>query len=362
MRHLEPQDRPNPGRRSTSRWIAALGALLTLGLATQAPGQPAAASAVGESPEVRAHVARAQALAGDDLKTPLFLCRPDSGLVVRQALESGSGQWQPPTRLFDNLFYIGDAFVGVLVVKTSAGLILFDSTTSADNARDHLVPALISLGLDPRTIRYVTVTHGHWDHFGGAAWLRDTYGARVGLSRADWDMIGSTPASAPGMGGHPPPARDLVIEDGQTLTLGDTTIRLYLTPGHTPGTVSAILPARENGKTYTLSLLGSVAFPPSLEPTPTTGGLLAYERSVRRFAEISRAAGAQALFNTHVFADGGLERMKLVRDRGPGGPNPFLLGSEAIGRYYGLVDECLLAAIARPHSAADDGKPTVPSH
>jgi metallo-beta-lactamase class B len=342
--------------------MAALSALLWLVVAppalAQAPGPPAAT----DSPEVLAHVAKATVLAGDDLKTPLFLCRADSGLVVRHALDSGSGQWQPPTRLFDNLFYIGNAFVGVLVVKTSDGLILFDSLTSEDDARTRLVPGLVSLGLDPKTIRYVIVTHGHWDHFGGAAWLQDTYGAHVGLSQADWDMIETTPATVPGIGGHVPPKRDLIIQDGQSLTLGDTAIRFYLTPGHTPGTVSAILPARDGGETYPLSLLGSVAFPPSLEPTPTTGGLLAYDRSVRRFAEISRAAGARALFNTHVFADGGLERLKAARERTAGAPNPFLIGPDAIARYYGLLDECLLAAIARPHSAADSGKPTVPSH
>ena len=139
---------------------------------------------------------------------------------------------------------------------------------------------MVALGLDPATIRYVIVTHGHWDHFGGAAWLQETYGARIGLSQADWNMIETAPDSTPGTNGHAKPKRDLVIQDGQTLTLGDTTIRFYLTPGHTPAPVSAIIPARENGHTYPISLLGSVAFPPSLEPTSTTGGLLTYELSL----------------------------------------------------------------------------------
>jgi len=282
--------------------------------------------------------------------------------LVRDALDHGSGQWLPPTRMFDNLFYVGDGFVGVLVVKTSAGLILFDSTTSAENAEHHLAPGLVALGLDPKTIRYVIVTHGHWDHFGGAAWLQAAYGARVGLSRADWDMIELGPADAPGVSGHARPKRDLVIEDGQSLTLGDTTIRLYVTPGHTPGAVSAIIPAREGGHTYPISLLGSVAFPPNLEPTATTGGLLAYERSVSRFAQISRDAGAQGFFNTHAFADGSLDRLARARHRAPGEPNPFLTGPDATARYYGLFDQCLKAAIARPHTPDDMDKPTVPAH
>jgi metallo-beta-lactamase class B len=313
--------------------------------------QASAVALPADPPQARRHVARAVQLAGQDLKTPLFLCRADSGLVVRHALETGSSQWIPPTRLFDNLFYVGNEFVGVLVVKTSKGLILFDSTTSAEEAEHHLVPGLVALGLDPSTIRYVIVTHGHWDHFGGAAWLQKTYGARVGLSGADWDMIEQQPADAPGTGGHATPTRDLVIRDGQTLSLGDTTIRLYVTPGHTPGAVSAILPAREAGRTYVLSLLGSVAFPPTLEPTPTTGGLLKYDQSIRRFAALSRDAGAVAIFNTHIFADGGAERLAAARARKAGDPNPFLIGSAATARYYGLFDECLKAAIARRPAA-----------
>ncbi len=344
------------GSRAASK-VAVAAALLNLSAAA-AGAEPAIVPI--DSPAVLAHIAKAQALAGSDLQKPLFLCRADSGSVVRQALEVGSTHWLAPTRLFDNLFYIGNEFVGVLALKTSRGLILFDSGESPEDARDHLAPGLVAFGLDPKTIRYVIVTHGHWDHFGGAAWLQKTYGARVGLSQADWTMIESSPRDAPGVYGHAAPARDVVVADGQALTLGDTTVRLYLTPGHTPGTISAIIPARERGRTYALSLLGSVAFPPTLQPTPTTGGLRAYDRSVRRFAEISRAAGARAMFNTHVFADGGLERLAAARARAGDAPNPFLVGADAIGRYYDLLDECLQAAIARPHGPEDAGKVTVP--
>lgn len=81
-------------------------------------------------------------------------------------------------------------------------------------------------------------------------------------------------------------------------------LRLYLTPGHTPGTVSAIVPTRSGAKIIPLSLYGSVAFPTSLGPTDRAGGLLAYDQSVERFARISRDAGAQGILNTHIFADG----------------------------------------------------------
>ena len=339
-----------PKGRSRS---AALLTALSLGAAFSVSMPAAAAPAAGPAADIDRHVRAAEALANDDLKPAVsFLCSADQPALVKDGLLNGARQWLAPTRLFDNIFYIGSRFVGVLVVKTSDGLILFDSETSATEVEQYLLPGLQALGLDPHAIRYVIVTHGHWDHFGGAAYLQQTFGARVGLSAADWDMIEHAPPDSPGVSGHPPPRRDLVLADGQSLTLGDTHITLYLTPGHTPGTVSAIVPGREGGKTYPLSLYGSFAFPAGVEPTDRYGGLRLYRTSVERFAGISRAAGAVGVLNTHVFGDGGVARLQAAQARGAGQPNPFLIGPAAVARYYALTDECLQAAELRLNAAA----------
>ncbi|SES20346.1 MBL fold metallo-hydrolase [Sphingobium sp. YR768] len=313
-------------------------------LAAAAGAQPA-----HDTPAALAEAAKARAIAGDDLKDPLFLCEPHGGGVVRQALETGSKQWLEPARLFDNLYYVGNGFVGVFVRKTSEGLVLFDASQSEAEARDHIVPGLQKLGLDPATIRYVIVTHGHYDHFGGAAWLQRTYGARIALSSADWQLLEKTPADAIERSGTKLPRRDIVITDGQQLILGDTKITLYVTPGHTPGAVSAIVPVLAKGKLYNLSLLGSTAFPASIEPTEKVGGLKAYDASVLRFAKISRAASAQGILNTHVFADGTHGRIEALTAT-PDQPNPFLKGSRFVGRYYQILHHCLLAAQLRPQA------------
>jgi metallo-beta-lactamase class B len=310
-----------------------------------------------DTPAAIQHVQAAVALARDDLTTPLFLCRADSGSVVRKALETGATKRVPPTRAFDNLYYVGNEFVGVWILKTSAGLILFDSSSSADEAEHDLVPGLVKLGLDPARIRYVIVTHGHWDHFGGAAYLQRTYGARIALGGPDWDLIEKLPPGSLEANNHPIPRRDVSLVDGQRITVGDTTITVYLTPGHTPGTVSAIVPVRDGGEIFALSLFGSVAFPPTLEPTERTGGLRKYDESVQRFGEISRRERAVGILNTHVFAEGGLSRLELARARRPGQWNPFLLGSDAVSRYYQILHECLQAAESRPQLATDWGQP-----
>jgi metallo-beta-lactamase class B len=346
-------------RRQGLRSLLATNALLcTLGaaLALQAD-TPAVTAAPPDTPAAIAHVHAATAIAGSDLTAPLFLCRADSTSVIRQALEAGSTQWVEPTRAFDNLYYIGNEFVGVWTLRTSGGLILFDASSSADEAEHHLVPGLVKLGLDPTQIKYVIITHGHWDHFGGAAYLQTKFGARIALGAADWDLIEKAPPGSLEANNHPIPRRDIAVVDGQRVTLGDTTVTLYLTPGHTPGTVSALVPVHEGGQTYTLSLFGSVAFPPSLEPTERTGGFRKYDESVLRFGDVSRRAGARGILNTHVFAEGGLNRLALARSRRPGQPNPFLIGPDATYRYYAILHECLQAAEARPQLATDWSKP-----
>jgi metallo-beta-lactamase class B len=344
-------------RRRTSISSAAIAVFCSLAGANVSRADAPPAAVPPDSPVALDHVRAATALARDDLTAPLFLCRADSLSVVKHALETGSTRWVEPTRAFDDLFYVGNEFVGVFALRTSAGIILFDSSSSAEEAEQHLVPGLEKLGLNPADIKYVIVTHGHWDHFGGAAYLQRRFGARIALGAADWDLIEKAPPGSLEANNHELPRHDIAVVDGQRITLGDTAVTLYLTPGHTPGTVSAIVPVHEGGKAYTLSLFGSVAFPPSLEPTDRTGGLRKYDESVQRFGDISRRAGAVGTLNTHVFAEGGLNRLALARSRRPGQPNPFLIGADATSRYYGILHECLQAAEARPQVASDWTRP-----
>lgn len=303
---------------------------------------------------VEQDVERARRLAGAQFADSMFLC--ENNMRVVQAMREGSSRWQGPTRAFDNLYYIGNGFVGVWVLKTSAGLIIFDANQSEAEVREHLEPGLRSIGLDPADIKYAIITHGHWDHYGGAKYLQERYRTRIGLSAADWDLMERAPVGgptrAPFIGAdksdRPPPKRDLIVTDGQRLTLGDTTVTLYVTPGHSPGTLSALIPAKEGGRTHMLSLLGGTAFPPQREPDASTGGLDAFKASVHRLAALSLEAKAEGLINTHIFADGSDKRLDAAAQRRAGQANPFLLGGAAVQRYYGMFEACLDAAAKRP--------------
>jgi metallo-beta-lactamase class B len=138
-----------------------------------------------------------------------------------------------PIRIFENLYYFGFSDVGAWAIPTSEGIILFDTLNSGDEARDVLVAGLKKIGLDPAQIKYVIVGHAHNDHTGGGRYLQSTYGPRMLMGGPDWDTVVTSQ--------RPDRAvmkRDTNVTDGQKLTLGDTTVTLGLTPGHTPGTIA----------------------------------------------------------------------------------------------------------------------------
>jgi metallo-beta-lactamase class B len=109
---------------------------------------------------------------------------------------------------------------------------------------------LKALGSDPNDIKYVLISHAHSDHVGGASYLQDRFNAKVIMSEADWNLLDTTKAS------WRKPRRELVATDGQKLTLGETTLVLNITPGHTLGTISTLIPRAGQWHPSRRSLLG----------------------------------------------------------------------------------------------------------
>ena len=111
---------------------------------------------------------------------------------------------------------------------------------------------LKKLGLDPATIKHAIVSQGHSDHAGGARYLQERFGTPVILSAADWDLLDRSL--------EPKPKRDIVATDGQKLTLGDTTLTLYLASGHTLGTLATLIPVKGGGRPHLAALWDGTGF------------------------------------------------------------------------------------------------------
>src|SRR5688500_8968884 len=93
-----------------------------------------------------------------------------------------------PVRVFDNLYFIGTKEHSSWAVQTSEGLIVIDSLFDYA-VKDEVVDGLRALGVNPATMKYLIISHGHADHHGGAKFLQDEFGPRLIMGRQDWDLV-----------------------------------------------------------------------------------------------------------------------------------------------------------------------------
>lgn len=286
------------------------------------------------------HVAAARAAAGEHAGMVDRLCptEPTAATTPRRGPPRGvppREQWYAePVKVFDNLYYVGMSEFSTWAVTTSAGIIvidpIFDYSVEAE-----VVDGLRTLGFDPADIRYVLVSHGHGDHAGGARFLQESFGAQVLMGEADWDLLDETNPSWK-------PRRDIEVVDGQTLTLGDTTLTMHITPGHTWGTISTLIPLRDGGEEHVAALWGGTLF--NFGPEPER--FRAYAESAERFLAAARRAGADVVLSNHTDYDGSKEKLPALAGRRAGQPHPYVVGTDSIERYLTVAHECALAALA----------------
>jgi len=310
-----------------------------------------AAPPAARSPAVQAHIDAALFL-NKDLPTTLFpnllSAMPNSGLP-----RNTNKAVAPFTKVFDQLYFFGMGSVGSWALVTSGGIIQFDTLDNADEAEHIILAGYKAMGLDPGKIKYIVITHGHGDHSGGARFLQDRLpNAKVIMSAADYDL--AERASQSGRR-TPAPRRDLVATDGQALTLGKTSVMLYITPGHTPGTLSAIIPVTDHGRRHLIGFWGGTGFPASFGPTAASGGLDAYKQSLVRFTKLAVDAGVDTAISNHSEIDGSFEKSQMMKSRKAGDPNPFVLGASTYLRFMGVIYDFMQASaeLAREKGAAN---------
>jgi metallo-beta-lactamase class B len=256
-----------------------------------------------------------------------------SGGGGRQAGPPPASSWHAdPVKVFDNLYFVGMTEYSAWALTTSQGIIVIDAIYDY-SVEDEVVNGLKTLGLNPADIKYVLVSHAHTDHIGGAKYLQDHFGARVVMSKEDWDVADrSIPERIR-------PKRDIEMKDGDKLTLGDTTITMYLTPGHTPGTISGIYQVKDRGMTHTVATWGGTAF--NFAPKPEN--FLPYIRSAERYRDVVKKAGADILLSNHTAYDNTNANIAALRTRAAGARQPYVSGNDAILRYLTTAEECAKA-------------------
>lgn len=234
-----------------------------------------------------------------------------------------------PARVFDNLYFVGDRSTSSWALTTNAGIILIDAGFHY-SVEGTIVGGLKKLGLDPAAVKYVIVSHGHNDHFGGAHYLQKTYGAHIVMSEADWTHMVTWPQRG---SPAPYPDRDIVVQDGDVIELGGVSVRIVVTPGHTPGTISPIFPVTDGEQTHLVGYWGGDGA--GYLPAPE---IETYMRSADRFMGLDPAVDVE--LSNHVVADGTLQKLPLLDTRQAGDPHPFVSGNAAFREWVGVLKSC----------------------
>ncbi len=236
-----------------------------------------------------------------------------------------------PFQIFDNVYYVGTSWVSCYAVTTSEGVVLIDALYG--HFPRLAVENLEALGLGGRKIAYVLVTHGHWDHAGGAAYFQDEVGAKVGMTAADWDLaIRSATQSRSGFFTGGVPKRELVLSDEQVLVVGETTFRCYVTPGHTKGVLSLEFPARDGKSSHRAFVFGGVGLNFS-----GVGRTESYLESVARIRILAKQEPPISVFlSNHPAVGMILDHQARLRQRTHEGKHPFVNASGFITHLDGF--------------------------
>jgi metallo-beta-lactamase class B len=258
------------------------------------------------------------------------LCPAPNAPTVSQAeMFDTQRQRMAPVKVFDNLYLLGHKTVTAWALTTPEGIILFDAMFHY-NVEETVVGSLRQLGLDPADIKYVIITHAHNDHFGGARYLQDTFGARIVMGVEDWEHMRSWPQ----IGSIAPfPRDDIAVRDGYTIALGGTSVRIVATPGHTPGTISMIFPVRDGEATHYVGYWGASAM--SFLPPE---GVVEYMGSVDRFVRLDPRVDVP--LTNHPFVDGTLAKVAALAGRRRGEPHAFVEGNAGFRSWMQVIHDC----------------------
>lgn len=216
----------------------------------------------------------------------------------REYKKSWQGRMEP-FKMVGNIYFVGCFPASTHLIDTGDGLILIDPGYISTL---HLViDGIYKLGFRPEQIKYIINSHWHADHIGATAALAHLTGAKTLLGRDDVE---------PAADYFVP---DILVKDGDTLTLGNTTVSFMETPGHTKGTISFFFDTKDGDKTYRVGSFGGAGantmkhghleFPEARE---------AYRASLHRLCK----EHVDVFMGNHVWNNNTLEHYNILKSTG----------------------------------------------
>ena len=249
----------------------------------------------------------------------------------------------PPHKIMDNMYYVGTKELASFLFVTPQGNILMNSNYEAS------VPVIKAnvekLGFKMSDVKILIAGHAHPDHVEGDAMMKELTGAQVVVGRVD---EAKTREFRPGGKVHP---IDRLVDDGETVSLGGTTLTAHIMPGHTRGCLAWSTTLKESGKSYYTFIECSLngRFVQTLDQYP---GILDDFRATYNKA---RTFPVELWVSSHASFYNLAEKYAKLEKRGPNDPNPFV-DPEGYKAHVDEYEKSFEAALAAPAQGKGRGQ------
>lgn len=178
-------------------------------------------------------------------------------------LAQDNPEWRqpfPPHRIAGSLYYVGSKDLAAFLITTPAGHILINSNLASSVPQ--IKESVEKLGFHFGDIKILLISHAHFDHCAGSAWIKKLTGAKYMVMVGDVRDVETGGRSNFQYGNSQKSffqraKVDRVLHDGDEVRLGDAVLTAHLTPGHTKGCTTWTMKVNDDGKTYDVVIIGS---------------------------------------------------------------------------------------------------------
>lgn len=250
---------------------------------------------------------------------------------------ANSNQYRIPlTQIFDDVWFVGNHYVGQYMIKTADGIVQVDSGNNTTEFQTFNYPALQELGLGASyPLKAIFLTHGHGDHDGGAKYALDNLNARSYLGSGDLNL-GSATAKP-----YNPALIDSTNLGMRQMSIGGKNFWVLPTPGHTPGSTSAVLEVKDWGETKRVLINGGQSMTSSI-PDVTQ-----YLKSIERTYIMADTLNVDGVMTPHIYWDGEGVKLDEINAKGRTKPSQNIYGHESVMRQLVVARECSAAWLTK---------------
>ena len=178
------------------------------------------------------------------------------GQIMHQRFHEPWTLAQKPFKVIENVYFVGNTWVSVYLIDTPEGLILIDCAYEENLYL--LIDSIRGLGFDPKDIRHLLISHGHFDHCGAARQLQEMSNCEIWINEKDAYFFTERRDLIAFEDRVPEFRIDHYYDSDQSICFGGMTIWPVPCPGHTPGTTSFFFEVEHEGRKLTVAMHGGL--------------------------------------------------------------------------------------------------------